>query len=232
MSDTTKFIHNHKNETDLLDMSFEEAQVTHQKLKSIETQMRKLLLEMRDRKGWLALGFESWEQYGELEWGFTRQHLNRLATSAYIQNLVEPIGSEIPESQLRPLTSVPDDAKIEIWQQVKSGHEKITAKVVQDAVDVWKSKNNIEIDNKSINLIEQTAFKNVDTIENAITLAEFGNYVLGCSNAIALAQKKESEAQYTLKKLRTEAAQNKLTLLAFAMMINKAVDYIEIQSEK
>jgi hypothetical protein len=41
-----------------------------------------------------VLGFESWEQYGEQEWGFTRQHLNRLATSAYIQNLLEPIGSE------------------------------------------------------------------------------------------------------------------------------------------
>ena len=77
--------------------------------------MRLLLLEMRDRKGWLALGFENWEQYKEQEWSFTRQHLNRLATSAYIQNLVEPIGSEeIPESQLRPLTSVPDEAKIEI----------------------------------------------------------------------------------------------------------------------
>ena len=138
---------NNENSCTLLDMTFDEAQAKHNELKSLHSAIRLLLLEMRDRKGWKALGFESWEQYGELEWGFTRQHLNRLATSAYIQNLVEPIGSEeIPESQLRPLTSVPDEAKIEVWQQVKSEHEKITAKVVHDAVDDWKVKNVTTVD--------------------------------------------------------------------------------------
>jgi hypothetical protein len=193
-------------------MTFEEAQAKHTELKSLHSAMRLLLLEMRDRKGWKALGFSSWEEYGEQEWGFTRQHLNRLATSAYIQNLVEPIGSEeIPESQLRPLTSVPDDAKIEIWQQVKSEYEKITGKVVQDAVDDWKAKNEMTTTNKLLavheltNSIEQTEFKNVDAVEKEVTLAEFGTYVLGCSNAIAIAQKKESDAQYELKKIKDQA---------------------------
>jgi hypothetical protein len=217
----------------LPNMTCEEAQEKHNELKSLHNSMRLLLLEMRDRKGWLALGFSSWEDYGEKEWGFTRQHLNRLATSAYIQNLVEPIGSEeIPESQLRPLTSVPDDVKIEIWQQVKSEHEKITAKIVQDAVDDWKSK--IKADDEllsvheSTNAIEQIVFNNPNTTvtaETEMTLAEFGTYVLGCSNAIAIAQKETSDIQCKLKSIQNQASKTQqvfatqITQIFMGMMI-------------
>jgi 23S rRNA pseudoU1915 N3-methylase RlmH len=198
-------------------MTFDEAQTKHNQLKSLYGAMRLLLLEMRDRKGWLALGFENWEQYGEQEWGFTRQHLNRLATSAYIQNLVEPIGSEeIPESHLRPLTSVPDDAKIEIWQQVKSEHEKITGKVVQDAVNDWKAKNEIIVPKNKVQQIhseEKTA--------EFISTEEWGNLVLGCSQAIATEQKKTSETKYALKKL---AVQHQLAQMLMAVMMSILVD--------
>lgn len=207
---------NNENLCTLPDMTFDEAQAKHNELKSLHRAMRLLLLEMRDRKGWLALGFESWEQYGELEWGFTRQHLNRLATSAYIQNLVEPIGSEIPESQLRPLTSVPDDAKIQIWQQVKSEHEKITAKTVQDAVDDWKAKNEII---KPKNQAPQ--FQDSEKTTEFISTEEWGRLVLGCSSVIALERKKVSDTQYKLKKLKMQHDyQTQLTQMLFAVMID------------
>ena len=68
--------------------------------------------KMRDRKGWKALGYASWEEYEEKEWDYSRQHLHRLADAAKIQLTVSPIGDkQIPEGQLRPLTQVPDDIK-------------------------------------------------------------------------------------------------------------------------
>lgn len=217
------------NETALLDMTFDEAQAKHNELKSLQGAIRLLLLEMRDRKGWKALGYGSWEQYGELEWGFTRQHLNRLATSAYIQNLVEPLGSnEIAETHLPPLTSLPDDVKIEIWQQVKSEHEKITAKVVQDAVDKWKAKNageqNVETSNTVADAVEsQTLSSNEFSDEFA---EKWGSFILEHSSIIKTEQKKTCDAPRKLNKLKAEQAnlvqqgvEKTLTSMAVQMML-------------
>ena len=93
-------------------MCLEEATAKHQELKAIHGVARSMLLEMRDRKGWLALGYKSWEEYGEKEWDYGKRYLDRLATARRIESIVGPIGpKQIPESQLRPLTQVPDDVK-------------------------------------------------------------------------------------------------------------------------
>ncbi len=198
---------NNENLCTLPDMTFDEAKAKHNELKSLHSAMRLLLLEMRDRKGWKALGFESWEQYGEQEWSYSKSQLDRLATAARIENVLPPIGGEqIPESHLRPMAGIPEDVIPIIWQEAnrKAEEESIgrTAKMVQEAVDEWKVKNAIVTDDK---LPAVHKFKNVDAIEKEITLAEFGTYVLGCSNAIAIAQKKESDAQYELKKIKDQA---------------------------
>jgi hypothetical protein len=220
---------NNENLCTLPDMTFDEAQAKHNELKSLHSAMRLLLLEMRDRKGWLALGFESWEQYGEQEWGFTRQHLNRLATSAYIQNLVEPLGSnEIAETHLRPLTSVPDDVKIEIWQQVKSEHEKITAKIVQDAVDDWKARNVGEQKVKTSNtVVDSTESPTFSSNEFHDEFAEkWGSLILENSSIIKAEQKKTYDAQRKSKKLKAEqdnliqqGVEKTLTSVAVQMML-------------
>jgi hypothetical protein len=223
---------NNENLCTLPDMTFDEAQTKHNQLKSLHSAMRLLLLEMRDRKGWLALGFESWEQYGEQEWGFTRQHLNRLATSAYIQNLVEPIGSEeIPESQLRPLTSVPDDAKIEIWQQVKSEHEKVTAKVVQDAVDDWKARNVTVADDLPCELKSEKMIQPI--IQTEPLAQEWGALILENSAVITAEQKKTADAQRKFKKLMVEQdnlvqKRFETTLTNVAMQMTLAGSYLAI----
>jgi myosin heavy subunit len=124
----------------LPDMTHEEAIAKHQELKSLHSVMRSMLLDMRDRKGWKALGFESWEQYGEKEWDYGKQYLYRLATASRIESIVSPIGEkEIPESQLRPLTQVPDDIKKQIWDEVHEENKVVTAKLIQDAVDQYKA---------------------------------------------------------------------------------------------
>lgn len=197
---------NNENLCTLPDMTFDEAQAKHTELKSLHSAMRLLLLEMRDRKGWLALGFSSWEEYGAKEWNYSKSQLDRLATAARIEHILPPIGGEqIPESHLRPMAGLPEDVIPIIWQEAnrkaeEAGKER-TAKMVQEAVDDWKAQNAIATDDK---LPVVHKFKNVDAVEKEVTLAEFGTYVLGCSNAIAIAEQKASDARHELKKVKDQ----------------------------
>ena len=72
----------------LPDMTLEEAQAKHAELKALESVMRSSLLEMRDRKGWKVLGYESFADYGEKEWGFNQAYLYRVAKAAEIQKII------------------------------------------------------------------------------------------------------------------------------------------------
>ena len=108
---------------------------------------RSCLYWMREKKGYLILGFESFEKYGEARFGFSIQHLNRLANAHAIQNVIEPIGSkEISESVLRPLGQVVSDAdKKKIWDEAtakaESENKKVTAKMIEEAVARHKLEN-------------------------------------------------------------------------------------------
>ena len=125
--------------TALPDMNLEEATAKHQELKAIHGVARSMLLEMRDRKGWKVLGFSSWEDYGDKEWDYSVRHLNRLATAFETQKSLGPIGLEIPEGQLRPLTQVPDDIKKQIWDEVNEENKVVTAKLIEQAVEKYKA---------------------------------------------------------------------------------------------
>jgi len=129
----------------LPDMTKEEAQAKHEQLKGLLNITRSLLLEMRDRKGYIALGFSSFEEYGESEFGYSKSYIHRIATAAHIQNALSPIGdSEIPEGQLRPLNQIPDADKQDVWNQAiekaKEEGKKLGARHVEEAVNEYKSK--------------------------------------------------------------------------------------------
>ena len=74
---------------------------------------------MRDRKGWKALGYESFKEYGEKELNYQERHLYRLVDAAEIgmQIGTDQLDSQPPESQLRPLTAVPEDVRKQIWDE-------------------------------------------------------------------------------------------------------------------
>lgn len=89
---------------------------------------RYLLLDMRDRKGWKALGYESFVEYGEKELSFGSAYLYRLAEAAEISMQIgySPIGEKSPpESQLRPLTQVPEDIRKQIWDEATAKAEAV-----------------------------------------------------------------------------------------------------------
>jgi len=130
-------------------MTREEAETTNDLIKHYVKNTRLLLLEMRDRKGWQVLGYRSFEDYGEKEFGYTKVHLYRLANAAEIEmslksNQLVTQDQEIPESQLRPLAQVEPESRPQVWQSVQAcadaeSEGKITAKMVEEAVAQWKS---------------------------------------------------------------------------------------------
>ena len=61
----------------LPEMTLAEAQRTHEAIKAGIVTVRALLFDMRDRKGWIALGYESFAEYGEQALGWKKSALNQ-----------------------------------------------------------------------------------------------------------------------------------------------------------
>lgn len=129
-----------------IEMTLEEARETDRLIKRHINTTRYLLLDMRDRKGWKALGYESFKEYGEKELNYQERHLYRLVDAAEIgmQIGTDQLDSQPPESQLRPLTAVPEDVRKQIWDEAtkkaEAEGEKRTAKHVEQAVAEWKQR--------------------------------------------------------------------------------------------
>lgn len=127
-----------------LEMTFEEARETDRLIKRHINTTRYLLLDMRDRKGWKALGYESFKEYGEQELGYSEVHVYRLVDAAEIglQIGTNQLVSQPSESQLRPLKAVPESVRKEIWEEATrkatEENERLTAKRVEEAVQEWK----------------------------------------------------------------------------------------------
>jgi hypothetical protein len=87
------------------------------------------------------LGYTSFSEYGEQEWGYTQGYISKLATAANIQEKLNiPMGiSDIPTRQLIPLNQVPDDIKKQIWDQVNEENKVVTAKLIEQAVAKYKA---------------------------------------------------------------------------------------------
>lgn len=130
-----------------LEMTLDEARETDRLIKRHINTTRYLLLDMRDRKGWKALGYESFKEYGEKELGYEERHIYRLVDAAEIglQIGTDQLDSQPPESQIRPLKSVPEEERKAIWEEATRKAEedgaKLTAQRVEDAVAEWKQRN-------------------------------------------------------------------------------------------
>lgn len=119
-------------------MTLAEATRTNEAIRAGIVAVRALLLDMRDRRGWMALGYGSFEEYGKAELGYEERYINRLVTAEKIQNAlgIGPIGP-ITESHLRPLASLTDEERRKVWAEAtakaEEGGRKLTAKMVEEA---------------------------------------------------------------------------------------------------
>ncbi len=131
-----------------LEMTLDEARETDRLIKRHINTTRYLLLDMRDRNGYLQLGYSSFKDYGEKELGYQENYMHKLVNAAEISlqigfsqdcTIVQP-----PESQLRPLTQVPESVRKEIWDEAtrkaEEAGKKVTAKAVSEAVEEWKQR--------------------------------------------------------------------------------------------
>lgn len=101
---------------------------------------RALLLDLYERKGWQALGYDSWRACVVAEFGESQRHLYRQLEAAQVEHVICPNGQigAIPESHLRPLAPYKDDPEFvrETWEEAKrtAPDGKLTAAHVENVV--------------------------------------------------------------------------------------------------
>jgi hypothetical protein len=171
-------------------------------VKSCLSIARSELLDLRDRDGWRALGYESWEEFGATEFDYSVQYLNRITTADSIQKSLETIVSEgeIKETHLRPLTSIPENERAAIWEEANRKAEELgkerTAKMVQDAVNEWKAKHDaVQNDLLAVRQQNDDLRGNIDAKVSAVIATERADLVVESSSAMQALQKQLSDAQ-------------------------------------
>jgi hypothetical protein len=121
-------------------MSTAEARQCVDEIRTGIVNVRQRLLDLYERRGWEALGYSSWRECAQAEFGHHQSYAYRLLEAAEIQRNISPIGEiekPIRESQLRPLAPLPPDLQREVWREAvdTAPNDKITAAHVQAVVD-------------------------------------------------------------------------------------------------
>lgn len=107
-------------------MSLDEAQATVDQINSHAAQIGKLLLNLRDREGWRALGYESWTQCLEREFSFSRKHLYELMRATPVQERVLPLGYNLNTAQANELSRYPQDLQVPIVEATMKRYGQVT----------------------------------------------------------------------------------------------------------
>ncbi len=125
--------------------------------------IRKMLIELHDGRGFEALGYQSWDELVKKEFTWwSKGYVNRQLSAGKIEQklfptptggnkkpigtLPPPVGVDpIPESHLRPLTSLPEDQKLAAYTDAKdeadAAGEPLTAAAVKAKADLYKADN-------------------------------------------------------------------------------------------
>lgn len=103
------------------------------------------LLEIRDGRLYRDM-HDTFESYCRARWEMSKTHANRLIGAAAVADAVAPIGVKpTTESQVRPLTTVPEESRAAVWQDAveaapvdADGTPRVTARHVEEAVQRWR----------------------------------------------------------------------------------------------
>ncbi|MDO9105196.1 MAG: hypothetical protein Q7U57_09575 [Methylovulum sp.] len=120
-------------------MSKSEAIRKHAQLKNLHEVVCGLFLEMRDREGYKALGYDTFADYGKIEWGYSSSQTYRIAKAAEIALTVNSPLGELSETQLRPLSKIPPDQRQTVLDNaiasIEQNGSKLTAQVIREHVE-------------------------------------------------------------------------------------------------
>lgn len=116
--------------------------------------IREMLIELRDSKGWEALGYGSWDACVTEEFGWSKRYANMqisggkieqqlLAAPAKAGTIVPtPPTSPVRESHLRPLVGLTEKQQVKAYTDARAAAEKagkpLTAKDVKAKADAYK----------------------------------------------------------------------------------------------
>ena len=127
------------------EMTAEECDLYVKLFHKAEADQRFYLLKIREEKGWKAKGFLSFDDFGREVLGCDVKRLYQLAKAAEVQLSLSDStnGRKIPERTLRPLAPLTADERRQVWDEATTKaaeeHKKLTAKMVQEAVDRLKA---------------------------------------------------------------------------------------------
>lgn len=106
-------------EGDMTPMSTPEAEACVARIEQDARSMRYELLELKRRRGWWALGFDSFSACIVARFPYTSHHLAELARIAEVEERLKGEASpsgEIPIIQLRPLVPLSPVDQVEAWR--------------------------------------------------------------------------------------------------------------------
>jgi hypothetical protein len=95
---------------------------------------RALVLELYEREGWRALGYENWRECVVAEFEQSKSHLYRLLDAAKVERNISPMGENgepIAERVLRPLAKLEPEEQREAWRTATRLSPKPTAELVE-----------------------------------------------------------------------------------------------------
>ena len=121
----------------------------HRLVKQIKQKAGELaeaIRKLRDSNGWKVLGYATWAECCEAEFGYSKRHANRLIQS---QQVIEQVGHMCPsqpnDRQASELARLPEEQRADCWQdyveECETAGEKPTAAGLRAMVDVWAGDN-------------------------------------------------------------------------------------------
>ena len=124
-------------------MTFSEARECVAKINYNINETWALFLELYERKGWQALGYESWRDFFTAEFGIKQAYAYFLLSAAKIARNLSTIvenSASIPESHLRPLAFLSPEKQREVYQKaVETAPEgKVTARHIAEVAQKYK----------------------------------------------------------------------------------------------
>lgn len=138
------------------DLTPNEAQKIVESIKADLGSLRNRVFALWSRKGWKALGYETWEafcagEFPELNDRTLRKYVNAAQVERLVSPRTGPAGPEIPEGILRPLIQFreePDTLKAlwaEAMRRKPAGKDFPTGPIVEAVVTEYKAKRDEEI---------------------------------------------------------------------------------------
>lgn len=124
-------------------MTADEAKQCINEINSGLLAVRHRLLDLYERDGWKALGYDSWRACAMNEFNFSQTRVYELLSAAETERNISAMAENdqpIPERQLRPLASLEPETQRKAWQEAKATapNGKLTAAHVETIVAAHK----------------------------------------------------------------------------------------------